>query len=105
MLSSDDLVGAFELARVEHDLLAISHLEANGLQFEEHRRLDHIDADRLIGNAMLVQDRFDLLGRFAHQPDLGMDRAAQAEHAGMAIMLRQPRREEAMMLRRRAEIP
>ena len=100
-----DFVGALELARVEHDLLAVAQVEPDRLQLEHHGGLDDIDADRLIGDAMLGEDRFDLLGRLAHEADPGMDRAAQAEHAGMAVMLRQPRRVEAVMLGRRAEIP
>ena len=41
-----DLVDALDLARLQHHLLAVGDLEAGLLQFEHHRRLDDVDADR-----------------------------------------------------------
>ena len=41
-----DLVGRLDLARLQHGLLAVGDLEAGLLQFEHHRRLDDVDADR-----------------------------------------------------------
>jgi len=42
-------------------LLAVADVEPDALQLEQHRRLDEIDADRLIGDAGLLEDRLDLL--------------------------------------------
>src|SRR5947208_2668958 len=40
-----DLVRRLDLARLEHNLLAVGDLEARLLQLEHHRRLDDVDAD------------------------------------------------------------
>ncbi len=46
-----DLVDDLDLARLQHHLLAVVDLEAGLLQFEHHRRLDDVDADRHVGDA------------------------------------------------------
>jgi hypothetical protein len=41
-----ELVDVLHLARLQHHLLAVAHLDALLLQREQHRRLDHVDAER-----------------------------------------------------------
>ncbi len=100
-----DLVGRFDLARFEHDLLAVLDGQAGLLQFEHHRRLDDVDADRHLGDAGLAQDRGHLLGVVLHQAERRIDGAAQADETGPAVLRLEPRRIEPVMHRRRAEIP
>jgi hypothetical protein len=45
-----------------HQLLAVDDLDSRLLQGEEHRRLDHVDADRLAEQVVLLQRRDDLVG-------------------------------------------
>ncbi len=46
LVEEHDLIDAFDLARVEHDLLAVDQLQADLLEFEPHPGLDDVDADR-----------------------------------------------------------
>ena len=105
MLSSDQLVDVLHLARGEHRLLAVAHLDAELLQLEHHRRLDHVDAERHVAHAFGVEDRLDLARRVAEQLAVAADRAAQAEQARAAMVVVQPRRVQPVVLRRRAEVP
>ena len=100
-----DLVGAFELARIEHDLLPVAHIKPTACNSKSIAGSTTSTPTGMSATPCSSQDRFDLLARPAHQPDLGINRAAQAEHPGVAIMLRQPGREQPMMLGGRAEIP
>ena len=100
-----DLVHALDFARIEHDLLRIPHVETDTLQLEQHRRLDEIDAERLVGDTGSLEDGLDFLGRVAHQAGFGRHGAAQAEHAGVAVALLEPRRVNAMVRGGGAEIP
>ena len=77
-----DLVGAFDLARFQHHLLAVRDLQPGLLQLEQHRRLDDVDADRHVGDAGFAEDRGDLLGVALHQAERGIHGAAQADEAG-----------------------
>ena len=99
------LVLVLDLARLQHGLLRVAHLEPDLLQRKDHRQLGDVDADRHVGDTFLDQDRLDLLGRALEQPDLGRDRPAQAEHARLAMILVQPGGIEPVMLGRRAEVP
>ena len=100
-----DLVGAFDLTRLQHDLLAVVHLQARLLQLEQHRRLDDVDADRHVGDAGLADQRSDLLGVALHQPERRIDGTAQPDQAGLAVLRRKPGRVELVVHGRRAEIP
>ena len=99
------LVDALDLARLQHRLLAVAHLDAELLQLEQHRRLDDVDAERHVADALGVEQRLDLARRIAEQRDVGADGAAQAEQAGAAVVVVQPRRVQPVVLRRRAEVP
>ena len=46
MFEQRQLVLALEHARLEHHLLAVAHLDAELLEREQERRLDHVDAER-----------------------------------------------------------
>ena len=71
-----DLIDVLELARLEHHLLAVFDLQPRFLQFEHHRRLDDVDADRHFVGAGLLDQRGDLLGVPLHQPEGGIYGAA-----------------------------
>ena len=81
------------------------NLQAGLLQFEHHRRLDDVDAERHVGDAMLLEDRSDLLGMALHQPELRRDGAAKAHEAGEAVLRLEPRRIELVVHGGRAEVP
>ena len=100
-----DLVPVLDLARRQHDLLAVDHLDALLLQRVEHGRFGIVDAHRHVGHARVLDQPGDLLGIFLHQPELGRDRAAHAHHAGEAVIGLQPVGVFLVMHRRRAEIP
>ena len=99
------LVDVLHLARLQHGLLAVAHLDAFLLQREQHRRLDHVDAERHLGHALVLEDRFDLPGCVGEQGQIGADRAAHAEQPGAAVILVQPRRVELVVARGAAEVP
>ena len=100
-----DLIGRFHLARAQHHLLAVLDLEPDLFQFEDHRRLDDVDADRHLGDAGGFQDRRHLLGVPLHQPEGRIDGAAQADQASPAILRLEPGRIELVVHRGRAEVP
>ena len=100
-----DLVGRFQFARLQHHLLAVGDFQSRLLQFEHHRRLDDVDADRHLGDAGGFQERSHLLGVMLHQAEGRIDGAAQADKAGFAVLRLEPRRIEPVMDGGRAEIP
>ena len=79
--------------------------EAGLLQLEQHRRLDDVDADGHLGDAGIAQQRGDLAGMPLHQAEGRVDRAAQAEQAGLAVLRLQPGRIEPVVHGGRAEVP
>jgi hypothetical protein len=85
--------------------LPVAHLDAGALQREEHRRFDHVDAQRHVADALGVEDRLDLLGRFAEQRQVAAGGAAQAQQPGAAMVGVQPRCVKLVMARGAAEIP
>ena len=100
-----ELVDVLYLARFEHDLLPVAHLDALFLQREEHRRLDDVDAERHPGNALLFEDPANFLCRLRKEREIRAGRAAHAEHPGAAVVLAQPRRVEFVVARGAAEVP
>ena len=99
------LVDVLHLARLEHHLLAVAHLDPELLQLEEHRRLDHVQAERHIAYSFRVQDRLDLRCRLAEQRDVASYRPAQSEEPRPAVIGVQPGRVKPVVLRSAAEIP
>ena len=55
------LVDVLDLARLQHRLLRVAHVDAELLQLEHHRHLDDVDAERHVGDALLDEQRLDLL--------------------------------------------
>src|SRR6267143_5884789 len=100
-----ELVDVLHFARFEHHLLTVAHFDTGLLQLEQHRRLDHIDAERHVGHALLLQDAPDFLRRAAKERDIASRRSAQAEQSGPAVVLMQPRRMQLVVARRAAEVP
>ena len=73
------------------------------LHLEEERRLDDVDADRLVGDAGLDEQRLDLGDGVGHQPDRRRDGAAEAEEAGPVVLGRHPLGVLLVVLHRRAD--
>ena len=48
------LVDVLDLARLQHRLLRVAHVDAELLQLEHHRHLDDVDAERHVGDAFLA---------------------------------------------------
>ena len=77
LVEQDNLVNVLDLARIEHDLLAVAHLDTFGLQRQHHRRLADIDAERHAVAPRVDQHLLDLLGSTVHQTGRRRHRAAQ----------------------------
>jgi hypothetical protein len=60
-----DLVPVLDLARAQHDLLAVDDLDAFFLQRVEHRGFGIVDAHRHVGHARVLDQLRDHLGVFA----------------------------------------
>ena len=86
LIEQHDFVDAFDLARVQHDLLCVAHLDALGLERQQHRRLTDIYTKRHVAHAVIVEHLLDFLSRTVHQAGRGRHGAAQTEHAGMAVI-------------------
>ena len=69
-------------------LLAVAHVDTELLQLEQHRRLDDVETQRQIGNALLDEQRLDLACGGAEKLDVRTDRAAQAEKPRAAVVVR-----------------
>ena len=102
------------LAGLQEDLLAVDDVDAHGLQGEHHGRLDDVDAERLLGQAVLGQHLVDLRGDVLRTAGGRGDRAAQRgdARAGAVVLLLavrvprvEPRRVELVVARGRAEVP
>ena len=100
-----DLVDRLDLAGVEHRLLAVADEDALVLERREHRRLDDVDADRHVGDALGPEDLGDLASGAGEEAGIRRDGAAQPDHPAPDVLGRQPRAVEAMVLGRRAEVP
>ena len=79
--------------------------QALPLHLEQERRLDDVHADRLVGEAGLLQQPLDLAYRGLHQPGRRGDRAAHAEHAGPAVSSGSQLRVQLVVPGGRAEVP
>ena len=66
LVEQDNLVNVLDLARIEHDLLAVAHLDT-GLQRQHHRRLADIDAEQHAVAPRVDQHLLDLLSGTVHQ--------------------------------------
>ena len=71
----------------------------------EHRRLDDVDAERHVGDALGAQDLGDLAGGPGEQAGVRRDRAAQPDHPAADVLRRQPRAVQPVVLGGRAEVP
>ena len=72
---------------------------------EPHGRLDEVDAEGHVRDALLAQDGGDLRGEPVEQAHARRHRAPQAGHAAPDVVVLQPRRVEAVLLGGRAEVP
>ena len=104
-IEQHDLVDTLELARLQHHLLTIADLDSRALQLEQHRRLRQVKAERHPLDAVLLEQRLYLLRVHPQQSGFGRYRAAQSGHPGPAMIVRQPRRVQLVMLHGRAEVP
>ena len=76
-----------------------------GLQRGEHGRLHDVHADRHVGHALVAQDVGDLPGRAGEEAGLRRHRSPQPDHPAAHVLREQPRAVQAVVLRRRAEVP
>ena len=104
MVQQRDLVFGLDDARGGHQLLAVDHRDAFLLQREQHRRFDHVDAQRLLVQAAHFELDFDLLRHIFGAAHLRRHRAAQHRDA-RARALAHPGAVQLMMLRGRTEVP
>ena len=113
--------------RLHEDLLPVGDRDPGPLKREQDRQLHHVDAERLVGDAELVQLPLDLAGDVLGDPGAGVERAAQRGDPGPGAALpprpgavvvrrvrvgvrhaagrRQPRVEQLVVLGGRAEVP
>ena len=105
LVQQRDLVLGLDHARLLHQLLAVDDLDAGGLEREQHRGLDRVDADRLAEQAALLELDADLLRDVLGPPGLGRHRAAQGRDAGARAAVGEPRVVELVVARGRAEVP
>ncbi len=77
MGEQEDLVGRLDPPGLQEHLLAVDHGQAAPLQGGEHRHLDEVDAERLVGQAVLGEDVIDLRGDIFGEPGTRRDRPAQ----------------------------
>ena len=105
LVQQGDLVDVLDFAGVQHDLLAVADFYALSLQGQHHGRLADVDAERQLVKPGIDQHLLDFLRRTFHQPGRRRHRAAQAQHSGMAVIVGQPRRVNAVMGSGGAEIP
>ena len=76
-----------------------------GLERGDHRRLHDVDAERHVQHALGLEDLADLARGPPEQARIRGDRAAQADHAGVDVLLGQPRAVQPVVLGRRPEVP
>ena len=74
-----------DLARQEHRLLRVAHVQAELLQLEHHRHLDDVDPQRHVAHALGIEQRLDLARRGAKQFAIAAHRTAQAQQARAAV--------------------
>src|SRR5213082_2286627 len=66
-IEQHDLVAALDLACIEQCLLAVTYVDPKVLQFEQHRRFDHIDPQRHVTDAVFIEHGLDLERRSLDQ--------------------------------------
>ena len=57
-------------------MLRVDHAQALALHLEQERRLDDVDAHRLIGEPEVLEEPLELAYGGGHEPCLGGDRTA-----------------------------
>ena len=100
-----DLVPILDLARREHDLLAIHHIQTSLFQGLEHGGFGIIHAHRHAFHARILNEARDVFGVFLHQAKARRDGAAHADNARVAVIRHQPVGVFAVMHRSRAKVP
>jgi hypothetical protein len=100
-----DFVPVLDLARCQHDLLAVNDVDAFFLQRVEHGGFGIVHAHRHVGHAGILDQLRDHLGVFAHQAEFRRDRAAHADDAGKAVVGLQPVGIALVVHGGRAEVP
>ena len=95
MGQQQDLVGRLDPPGLQEHLLAVDNAEPAPLQGGEHRHLDEVDAERLVGQTVLGENVVDLRGDVLGEPGTRRDRAAQRRQSGpraMGVVVRLARR-------------
>jgi hypothetical protein len=69
-------------ARLHEQLLPVDDADARLLEGEQHRQFDHVDAERLVGDAELLELALDLLRDSLGDLGIGAECATQRRDAG-----------------------
>ena len=106
LVEQRELVGALDLARVEHHRLRVGDLEALALQREQRRHVGHVHPDAARASRPRSWSSVQIISASAsgHAGRVG-HRAAHRRHPGAPDRLRQPRAVELVVPRGRAEVP
>ena len=105
LVEQRDLVAGLDHPGLLHQLLAVDDIDPRFLQGEQDRRLDRVDADRLVLQPALCELDADLLRDVLGAPGLGGHRAAQRRDAGARAAVGEPRVVQLVVARRGAEVP
>ena len=100
-----DFVPVLDLARRQHDLLAIDHLDPLLLKRVEHGGLGVVHAHRHVGHACVADQARDLTRVFLHQAEFRRNRPAHAHDPGEAVLGLQPVGMELVVHGGGAEVP
>ncbi len=105
MLEQRDLIVRLECPCPHHHGLSVCRLDALTLKRVQRLHVRQVDAERLIGEAAIRELSVDARGQRVRHPRLARHRAAHRGDAGLPARLWEPWRIEAVMLRRRPEVP
>ena len=105
LVEQRELVGALDLARLEHHRLRVGDLEPLALEREQRRHVGHVHPDRLAVEPALVQLLQDHLRERVGHPGRVGHRAAHRRNPGPPARLGQPRAVQLVVARGGAEVP
>ena len=100
-----DLVDRLDLARLEYHARAVGDVDARALQRLQRDHVGDVDPQRLARDAVLGHLVRDAGAQCVGDPGLHRHRAAHRRHPGAEALGGQPRREQLVVARGRAEVP
>src|SRR4051812_14368044 len=105
VLEQRDLIRGLERAGAHHHRLCIARLDALAVQREQRLHVGQVDSQRIAGDPAIRELAVDASGQSIGHAGLARHRAAHRGHPRLPARLRQPRRIQLVVLRRRAEVP